>query len=853
MKTSKLILQFFVLLILTSCQFKQQVSIVIPANPSSSEKLSAKEIRRYIYQRTKVLPKIINSDILPSDMKNLIVTANKDSKLLKDIYPQVEEISSTLKDNGYLLKTVQTNGNKVLIVTGKDDTGILYGAYAYAEKLGVRFYLNGDVIPDKRVRFTLSDLDEKHNPLFELRGIQPFHDFPEGPDWWSLDDYKAIVTQLSKLKMNFIGFHTYPQGGVGPEPLVWIGLKEDIKENGNVNFSYPARHFTTVNGTWGYTAKKTDDYYFNAGELFEKSDYGSEYMDGMTPWPENLQEKNELFNRTAGFFKEVFTYAHTIGIKTCVGTETPLKIPDELKERLIKAKMDPGSIKTKTALYEGMFQWIRKNYPVDYYWLWTPEEWTWGDIKPEVIENTKNDILTAYAALKNVNNPFFLATCGWVLGPKQDRVMFDRVLPADVSVSCISRNLGIEKIDSGFNKISGRSKWAIPWMEDDPGLSMPQLWAGRMKKDAHDAYTSGCNGLMGIHWRTRELGPNISALASASWDGPASRDTAINGSLRDLPVDSFYSDWALASFGKEVADSTAKIFVGIDGVFPEGYTSELFKPFMNRYVKLPRPADWINGPGAIKSDPVPWEKKKSLYGFVDKLEALRFRVRGKGNLERFDYWLNSFKYLRAAGKLSSSLGEYNSKLKLIKEIKDGEEQKKAASAELLPLRKQIIMGMEEVNNYLISCITSSGSLGNLCNLQQHIADLIIEKPGKELEILLGDKLSAEYLPGKEFTGSSRIIVPTVRTNLKTGEDLKLKIICVGFQPDELVVKWKHLGEESFRVRPATHVSRGVYEAVIPSAEIKDDFEYFVSCTDKNGKIFFWPASAGAINQSVVLN
>ena len=39
-----------------------------------------------------------------------------------------------------------------------------------------------------------------------------------------------------------------------------------------------------------------------------------------------------------------------------------------------------------------------------------------------------------------------------------------------------------------------------------------------MRKDAADALAYGCTGLMGIHWRTRILGPNVSALAKAAWD-----------------------------------------------------------------------------------------------------------------------------------------------------------------------------------------------------------------------------------------------------------------------------------------------------------------------------------------------
>jgi hypothetical protein len=853
MKNTNFFILFIVIITLASCQVRQKVIIMIPGNPSSSEMLSAREIRRYIYQTSKVLPQIVKNDNLTTDVKNLIVIGNRESQLLNELYPLLKEAMGDFKKDGYYLKTLKKDDRKILIVVGNDDTGTLYGAYAFAEKLGVRFYLHGDVIPDKTLKFSLPDLDEKHNPLFELRGIQPFHDFPEGPDWWSIDDYKGILTQISKLKMNFIGFHTYPEGTVGPEPLVWIGLKEDINSDGTVKFSYPSRHFTTVNGTWGYNSKKTDDYYFNAGELFEKSDYGTGYMDGMTPWPENLQEKNELFNRTSKFFNEVFTYANNLGIKTCVGTETPLIIPSELKVKLKKEGKNPESLSTKSELYEGMFQWIIKNYPIDFFWLWTPENWTWGGNKPEDIKNTENDILTAYIAMKNVYSPFSLATCGWVLGPKQDRAMFDRILPGDISVSCINRDLGIRKIDSGFYSISDRSKWAIPWMEDDPGLSIPQLWAGRMRKDAYDALAAGCNGLMGIHWRTREIGPTVSALAFAAWDTPDATTEQIDNNLRDLPVKDFYSDWALACFGSEVSEKAAEIFVSLDGVYPEGDTSELFKPFMTRLVKLPRPADWINGPGGIKADFVPWEKKQSIYSFVDKLEDLRPLVKGNGNLERFDYWLNSFRYLRATGKLSCSLGDYNRKLKVIKEIKDKAEQKNAAVNQLLPLRKLIMSEIEVAYNYQVSAITSQGALGNLCNWQQHISDLIIEKPGEELEALLGEQLSSEYLPVRKFTGSSRIIVPTVRTNLDTGEDLRLKVICVGIKPAELVIKWRNLGEKPFRVKAAGHIARGVYEIVIPSSEISDDFEYFLSCTDNSGKTILWPATAGEINQSVVLN
>ena len=32
----------------------------------------------------------------------------------------------------------------------------------------------------------------------------------EGPDWWTGDMYKHMMSVVAGLKMNFIGFHTYP-------------------------------------------------------------------------------------------------------------------------------------------------------------------------------------------------------------------------------------------------------------------------------------------------------------------------------------------------------------------------------------------------------------------------------------------------------------------------------------------------------------------------------------------------------------------------------------------------------------------------------------------------------------------
>ena len=418
-----------------------------------------------------------------------------------------------------------------MLLVGGDGVGTLYAAYQFAEQLGVRFYLHGDVIPDRQAPLELADVDQTGKPLFKTRGIQPFHDFPEGPDWWDAEDYKAILAQLPKMRMNFFGLHTYPEGGVGPEPAVWIGPPAEVSQDGQVLASYPSRHFVTSNvtGAWGYQPRKTSDYAFGAAQMFERDDFGAAYMRDTSPWNAmNQEQSNALFNRFAAVLKDAFGFARQLGIKTCVGTETPLAIPKLVRERLEAAGQSPTDPAAVQSVYEGMFRRIMAAYPIDYYWLWTPEGWTWEDVKQEHIDATLADFAAIERAAVAVSAPFQLATCGWVLGPPQAPSLFDGVLPKSWPLSCINRNVGHDPVEPGFATVSGRPQWAIPWLEDDPAMIIPQLWVGRMRKDAVDALRYDCDGLLGIHWRTRILGPNVSALAQAAWSQDGWKTPAVD-------------------------------------------------------------------------------------------------------------------------------------------------------------------------------------------------------------------------------------------------------------------------------------------------------------------------------------
>lgn len=959
-------------------------AIVCDPAASPLERLAAKEIRRYVYLRSGRLLSIVAE---PGAHSTAIVVGTKDRPaVLAASGKKLQSELGRLGPEQYRLVV-----DKHAIVAGGCPLGTLYGAYRLAERLGVRFYLEGDVVPDGRIEPALPALDEAGKPLFDRRGIQPFHDFPEGPDWWNADGYKAVLAQLPKLRMNFFGLHNYPEGGVGPEPLVWIGLAEDILPDARVRFSYPARHFTTLNGTWGYRAMPTGRYVFGAAALYDRDDDGADYMRGMAPWPPTPEASNELFARTGRLLADCFGFAHGLGIKTCMGTETPLTIPKLLQQRLKAAGRDPADLAVVQSLYEGMFRRIAQTQALDYYWFWTPEGWTWQGTKPEQVQATLADIRAAIAAAETVKAPFTLATCGWVLGPPHDRALFDKVLPKQMPVSCINRQVGHDPVEPGFAKVHGRPKWAIPWMEDDPALASPQLWVGRMRRDAADALAYGCTGLMGIHWRTRILGPNVSALAAAAWeqkawnphasgrplpppprpprgpdggkfaafprnkiegtaepsvyqtvrydvaayhldvpdglytvtlkfcephyrdhgrrvfgvslqgqtvidrldifakvgrnraldftfkdvrvddgrlsiefipesefpaiaaivvDGPVTRKINCGGTAwRDyqadwpasatgarkknfLPAADFYADWAAAAFGREAAKPIAALLTKIDG-------------------QLPRPSDWVNGPGGIKPDPRPWAEVAKDYAFVEELAGSEGKVHGAGSRERFAYWLDNFRYMRANARLNCAWGRLNAALARAKAEKDPAACKRLAEL-ALPIRREMIGLLREVHRHLLATVTTAGELGTVTNWQQHIMPMAFTVPGEELAKLLGAPLPADCVLAPDCPALPRLVVPVVRSSLLAGEPLRVTAMVIGGQPEQVVLAWRGLGTGEYTRVPLAHVSRGVYAAAIPPEKIAGDLEYCVEARLAGGPKLVFPASSPEINQTVVV-
>lgn len=951
--------------------------IVVGEPAGVLQRLAGREVRRYLYLRTGRLAELSAGGEVRGQT---IVVACKGRALLAE--PAVKAAAEKLQAQEFVLQTTSgPGGERTWWIVGGDAQGALYGAYRFAEKLGVRFYLHGDVVPDERLT-DIPEINETGRPLFALRGVNPWGSHPFGFDAWGSDVYKAIFAQLAKMRMNFLGVHCYPEGHPYAEPTVWLGTRDDFDDRGRVTASYPSHYYNTlVGGHWGpMRPKATSQYSFGGSLLFEDDAWAPPVMAGHCPQPQTPQACNDIFNRMGEQFGDAFGFARRLGVKTCLGTETPMVMPAALRERLKRQGKNPDDPAVVREVYEAMFRRIAACHPLDYFWLWTPEGWTWGGNKPQQYAQTVADVRLAVEALKKSGAPFRLATCGWVLGPQHDRAALDNDLPKDMPMSAISRQLGWSELDEAYGRVRGRQTWAIPWLESDSqhGLAATQLFVGRMRRDAADALAYGCGGLMGLHWRTDALGPNVSALAQAAWDQgrwnprpgklpghPAAlRDGPVGGKLADypgraiartdhaplyrtcrydmagynlklpngryrvtlrfcephfdaagkrigdftlqgktvlagldifarvgkfaaldctfddvevadgwlrlgivakvsmpcisaiaaegsagtrkincggpayndyeadtetppakpryLPCDDFYADWAAVNFGPAAGPAAAEVFAAIDG-------------------RLPISVAGGCPSGSLKADPTPWESVAKAYAFVDGLERVRPLVRGAGNLERFDWWLNSFRYHRSLHQVRCALGQFDALLKA-KKLDDA-----------LARYKELVGLYARTYRLLLETVNTPGGLAMVVNLENHAQfwPMVVDGPAKRLEAALGRPLGDDAKPHRAYQARPRLIVPTVRSMVARGEALRLMVIAMENQPvRRLAVLWRPLGKGEFSRIEAEHAARATYRAALPPAG--DDFEYYFEGETAAGGKLVWPATAPQLNQTVVI-
>jgi hypothetical protein len=853
----------FITLLSYNHVFAQQ--IVLPNNSSKQEVLAAKEVRRYLYLRTGELLPLNKVESIPNE--GAIILVGVDSN------PMIKSVSKqTAPAGGFIIKSTVNNNRTILQISGDTPISTLYASYRFAEKLGCRFYLHGDVIPDKKISLDITGFDEQGQPVtkngrqWETRGAQPFQNFPAGAVMWGKDDWKMYISQLPKMGMNFIGLHTYmtdPEddhvGDYGPNLNVWFGHEDDLNKDGTVDFAFNATFFHTHQDIIGWGKTNTSDLYGGTNQLFASDGYPTEII-GETYHRDQSGYINS-FNNAADLFSEVFTYAGELGVKTATGIEIPLGrdaetgggemvngIPSEVQSRLKDVYgLDPISDAASKELYKGMYKWlVYNNIPVDYFWIWTTEIWMpWGGASEDPIrlEAAKQSLRNAVTVYENMpEKPFDqFALGGWVFGAQGDPDVFGDILKDyEAAYSFMNPPYDEEgdhmETEEWLDMVpEERVKWPFTWMEYDFALEQPSFHMYRVLEDGLLAYEQNADGFMGEFWRTKMIAHMFAAFKNLTWDYASTDqeitiDIPLDHSQRNERIEQIHLDWASHEFGNgKAAEDIASVLADFD---------------KRNDVRFKNVTDFTEGADDIYSQGYitggdwgsdhkwgPWSEEKDWFSWVDRMDELRKSIDGKGNLARFDYWHNVFKVHKYMAHFASELNQY--------EAKTNSGDLSGATKH----RSSLARLWEQIMSVQVQRVYDEVDLGVILNLHWRTWRNWVEGKYDANFLKAGGTLPEDKDPSMDYSGDKFIACMPLRTQAEPDEPLIIKALIMG-EVKKPVLHYRPLGSNSFTDIQLKHENRAVYKGTIPGQ--KKDFEWYVTAATSLGDVIF-PATAGADN------
>ena len=311
------------------------ITLLSGSQPPSQSLLAAREVRRYVYASTGVLVPLSLRGCEAAQVADVpgavVLLTAACARLLgeADVRPVARALERAAGLDGEAHLIHRLSGGAVA-VGGGDAIGLLYGAYHFAELvLGVHFGVGGEIV--RPVRWdeyhagasTLGDSGVLRQPQFAVRGINPFHDFAEGPDFWDAANYKAYTSNMAKMRMNLLALHNYAnykslsnrKGGYDPsyplytEPAVWLGPASDVDAAGHVHSSYangtqPVTWHSTCISQDGVPPTPVDRFVSGAGLLFS-APCVPERWQPIGPKTDTLPAHEAAFDFAAELFKEV--------------------------------------------------------------------------------------------------------------------------------------------------------------------------------------------------------------------------------------------------------------------------------------------------------------------------------------------------------------------------------------------------------------------------------------------------------------------------------------------------------------------------------------------------------------------
>jgi hypothetical protein len=399
-------------------------------------------------------------------------------------------------------------------LTAASPQAVPYAVFDFLERQRAFFGLDGEVYPlDPAHSLALPPVNEgwTAQPRFAARGLLPWPDFLNCITVYNREEYRAALEAMVRMRFNTLGIHVYSSGKEWTESF----LSFEYGHTGHWAFTD-----TSATNRWKYLPQRTSQFGMGAAELYAGEVFGSEATtQSRSCWEDERNAQN--------LWAEAFRYAKRLGIRTGIGFE-PYSIPEEIVRavppealfvnphpKLPAPPIDPESAAAKDIL-EARLARLLETYPeVDYVWLWEDEDSNWASRNARVPLSI-TPFRQAYDFLRRHAPEKRMVISGWG-GVVRHFAYFHEHMPEDVIFSALNDSVGWDPVSEEFSKLGSRERWPIPWLEDDPAMWLPQFHVYRFKRDMDLASQYGCQGVFGIHWRTRIIDANAGFLSRYSW------------------------------------------------------------------------------------------------------------------------------------------------------------------------------------------------------------------------------------------------------------------------------------------------------------------------------------------------
>ena len=313
-------------------------AIHLDAAADDFHRFVASEIQRYIELLTGGrLPVVTEPDSAPSGGLILVGGPQANDAVGGLAERGALDLGGLTADGAYVLKSVDIDGRGGMVVAGADDAGTMYAAYELLERLGVVFQLTGDIIPERKPDLVLPELDVVEEPARKFRGVHVWHAY----SWYmGLADYRRLIDQLAKMKMNVLQFFW----GMGA-PWVEVfheGVRGELTttpESGYLAIGKDTR-------SWGRSVHTTTG---NRSDVrVGRECFPHERL--CAPEFRDVNSEDEAYAVAIPFLREIIRYAHRRRVQLwLVSGELPFVAPNLAPQ---SAKVDHGLAASESYSYQ---------------------------------------------------------------------------------------------------------------------------------------------------------------------------------------------------------------------------------------------------------------------------------------------------------------------------------------------------------------------------------------------------------------------------------------------------------------------------------------------------------------------